>query len=82
MTISVIDANGFDAADFDGVYAVNDDKEFDRNTWTSSDGQRTVEYNGFGWTVRSEEVLSHASNEQFPPDYDVDAEWIYSSVSG
>eukprot|EP01084_Bolivina_argentea_P182322 314771_1 len=84
MKVTVIDSNGlFNSADFDGLYTFTVLKQkFNRPTWEQND--KNIEYSGSGWVINGigDELLSHSSNEDFPPDNDVNAQWSHSSVLG
>eukprot|EP01084_Bolivina_argentea_P166154 288546_1 len=86
MKVTVIDSNGFKSDYFDGLYTITAKQKFSRPTWIvmQTPTDKTIEYNGFAWIINgiNNDILSHSSSEDFPPDYDVGAEWIHSSVAG
>eukprot|EP01084_Bolivina_argentea_P076965 139519_1 len=84
MKITVIDANGFDAGDFDGLYVLDSSLQFNRPMWilTQPSHDQTVEYSGSGWLIHGtgNAKLSHDSNTYFPPENTANAQWQHSSI--
>eukprot|EP01084_Bolivina_argentea_P038403 70991_1 len=86
MKVTVRDSNGFNPDNFNGLYTITLNQQFGRPTWAvmQTPTEKTMKYIPSAWIINGigGEILLHTSNEDFPPDNDVAAEWKHSSEPG
>eukprot|EP01084_Bolivina_argentea_P256634 432143_1 len=87
LLVKVIDAIGFPAKPFDGLYTFkHKDIYHGRPIWIVPQmaTDKNIEFDGSNWIINGENngVLSYASNALYPPESDINAEWTHSSVPG
>eukprot|EP01084_Bolivina_argentea_P035006 64899_1 len=86
LYVTVIDANSkFDDNAFNGLYTLSDSKLiFDRPVWEAeadTDDQSVQYFAGSYWIIKGIgdiNILSHSTNDFFPPINDINAQWVHS----
>eukprot|EP01084_Bolivina_argentea_P176365 305223_1 len=87
LNVTAIDAVGFDAEHFNGLYTLNEHKiRWNHQVWEVPQypDDQNIYYTGLGWIIngRGDEQLSYADNNGNFPDLYATWAWSHSSVAG